>query len=160
MQALFFYLPLLIILLVFFLFRPFDLNFFLWNCDIFNSDCLIDYFIVFDASICLFIKALIMPAYSLILLALVCVQDVLRQVAMVGNSSYFVAVDVLSNQLLSVFDGSLLTSVDCTCRSPSDALPKADIHILRAYLRDKIPDRIYCASTVYWTLLTICILLA
>lgn len=113
-----------------------------------------------DACVGLFVEPFVELAGHLVLLPLVCVQNILGQVSVIRNSSYLVAMDIFINQFFPILYSSLFSSINCSCWSPSNALPKPDIHILRSYIIDCLPERMYCASTVYWTLLTICILLA
>lgn len=96
---------------------------------VFNSDGLISQPIFFDACIGLLVEFFVVPADCLILFSFVGVEDVLGKVAIVGNSSDLVAVDVFAYQLFSVFDRPLFSGVDGSCWSPGNALPQSNVHV-------------------------------
>ena len=96
----------------------FLLDFYILNQPFFIRLALSNY-----ARIGLTIRLFIEPARRLILLALFCVQDVLGQMSVVCYPPYLGAMRILLYQLLSVLNSSLLASIDCTCGSPSYALP-------------------------------------
>lgn len=121
-----------VILRIFLFFSSLCFNLFFRNLNILNCNSFIHNFIVFDARVCLFVEPFVILADSLVLFSFVSIQDVFGKVAVVGNSSNLIAVDVFSYQLLSVFNGSLFASVDRAGRSPGDALPKSNVHVFRA----------------------------
>lgn len=160
MQSFLFNLFLLVLFRFFLFLRPLHFDFFFWNFNIFDCQSLIHRSVILDSRIGLFVKFLIMPANNLILLSLVGIQDIFGKMAMIGDFSYLVTVNVFSNQFLTIFDSPFFSGVDGTSRSPCDTLPKSNIHILGACIVLNLPERMYCASTVYCTLLMICILFA
>lgn len=149
------------VLVRFFLFlRSLHFNLFFRNFNVLNSQSLIHRSVILDSRIGLFVEFLIVPAYNLILLPLIGIQDIFGKMTVIGNFSYLVAMDVFSNQFLTILNSPFFSGVDGTSWSPCDALPKSNIHILGACIVLNLPDRMYCASTVYCTLLMICILFA
>lgn len=142
------------------LFRSLDFNFFFRNFNVFNSQSLIHRSVVLDSRISLFVKFFIVPAYNLVLLSLVGIQDIFGKMTMVGNFSYLVTVDVFSNQFFTILNSPFFSGVDSTSWPPCDTLPQSNIHIFGTCIVLNLPERMYCASTVYWTLLMICILFA
>jgi hypothetical protein len=134
MKSFFLHLYLHFFFFIFLLLRSLDLNLFLRNGNVLDSDSLIDGSIILDAGVGLFIEAFVVPAHSLILLSLIGIQDVFGKMPMVGNPSYLITVDVFANQLLSVFNCSLLSSVHCTSWPPSNALPESNVHVFGAFV--------------------------
>ena len=113
------------------LFRAFVLYFFLRNFYILDCQHLIDFFVVPNTCVCLFIEPLIMLTDCLVLLSFVGIKNILRQMAIVCNSSYLVAMNIFANQFFSIFNCPFLACAHCACWSPSNALPKTDVHIFR-----------------------------
>lgn len=111
------------------LFIPLLLDFLLRDLYILYSNGLICQSILLDARIGLLVKFFVIAADCLILFAFVGVEDILRKVAVVGNPSDFVAVDVFAYQLFSVFDCSLLPGVYRTRWSPGYAFPQSNVHV-------------------------------
>lgn len=78
-------------------FRAFVLYFFLRNLYVLNCYNLIDFLVVPNTSVCLFVKPLIVLANCLVLLSFVGIEDILGQMAIVCNSSYLVAMNIFAN---------------------------------------------------------------
>jgi hypothetical protein len=55
-------------------------------------------------------------------------------VAVIGNSSNLITVDIFADQFLPVLYGSLFSNVNGTNWPPRDTFPKSDIHIFRSLI--------------------------
>ena len=75
-----------------------------------------------------------MLADILILSSFIGIEDVFGEVAVIGNSSNLITVDIFADQFLPVLYGSLFSNVNGTNWPPRDTFPKSDIHIFRSLI--------------------------
>lgn len=87
----------------------------LLNFHLLHSLELLRYIFFLNPCVGLFVYFLIELAYRLILFALLCVQDVLRQVSVQQDALYFTILAEFVQQLLAIIEGTLLALVDHAC---------------------------------------------